>query len=267
MKASELNLSPFPSGASWWRNIAQLWRSVQHCRIQIPFTFAKSSVNFSTMKIKHSINLHKATTLLVVLALMAGYQNFTLGAWVYLVLHGGYGLIWLLKDRIYPDRQWEQEISPVQGAITFGLLGLYWVAPWILISSGTVPSIALVAAAIALNLFGIFLHFGSDAQKYFTLKYRSGLITEGFFARCRNPNYLGEVLIYFSFALLAQHWLPFLILTGVVVGIFIPNMRKKDESLSRYPEFAAYKANSGLLLPKLFKGSTPGQTVSTTSEL
>jgi hypothetical protein len=29
-------------------------------------------------------------------------------------------------------------------------------------------------------------------------------------------------------------------------------MLKKDRSLSRYPEFAAYKQNSGLLIPKLF---------------
>lgn len=217
------------------------------------------------MKSKHSINLHKGTTFFVVLALMAVYQNFTLGAWVYLALHGCYGFMWLLKDRIYPDRQWEQEISPIQGAIVFLLLLLYWVAPWLLISRETIPTIPLFAVAIALNLFGVFLHFGSDAQKYFTLKYRSGLITEGFFARCRNPNYLGEVLIYLSFALLAQHWLPFLILAGFVVGLFLPNMRRKDESLSRYPEFATYKANSGLLFPKLFGGSIQSQNVPSAS--
>ncbi|NEO45861.1 MAG: DUF1295 domain-containing protein, partial [Moorea sp. SIO4A3] len=101
-----------------------------------------------------------------------------------------------------------------------------------------------------------FLHYASDAQKYYTLKYRSGLITEGFFARCRNTNYLGEILIYSGFVMLAQHWLPFLILAAFIAGIFIPNMLKKDKSLSRYPEFADYKANSGLLLPQLFLATT-----------
>jgi hypothetical protein len=67
------------------------------------------------------------------------------------------------------------------------------------------------------------------------VKYRKGLITEGFFSRCRNPNYLGEILIYLGFALLAQHWLPFLVLGGFITGVFIPNMLKKDRSLSRYP--------------------------------
>ena len=203
------------------------------------------------MKSKHFINLHKGTTFLFVLGLMLIYQNFTLGPWVYLALHSTYGFLWLLKDRLYPDKQWEQEIPWWIGLVGFGVVSLYWVAPFILISSRVEPALPLVASAIALNILGIFLHYGSDAQKYYTLKYRSGLITEGFFARCRNPNYLGEISIYLAFAMLAMHWLPFVILGGFIAGIFIPNMLKKDQSLSRYPEFEFYKANSGLLFPKL----------------
>lgn len=204
------------------------------------------------MKIKYPINLHKGTTFIFVLSLMLAYQNFTLGPWVYLALHGTYGFLWLLKDRLYPDKQWEQEISWYLGLVTFGLVSLYWVAPFILISSGVEPALPLVATAIALNILGVFLHYVSDAQKYYTLKYKTGLITEGFFTRCRNTNYLGEILIYLAFAMLAMHWLPFVILGGFITGIFIPNMLKKDQSLSRYPEFEVYKTNSGLLFPKLF---------------
>ncbi|NCR10083.1 MAG: DUF1295 domain-containing protein [Microcystis aeruginosa LG13-11] len=208
------------------------------------------------MKIKHAINCHKFLTFLIILGLMAFYNNFALLAWIYLALHGTYGLMWLIKDRLYPDQQWEKEISVVMGIFTFIVLGLYWVAPFIIISGNVTATAPLISVAIAINIIGVLLHYGSDAQKYFTLKYREGLITEGFFSRSRNPNYLGEILIYLSFALLAQHWLPFLILGGFVAGIFIPNMRKKDQSLSRYPEFDAYKANSGLLLPKLLGRSS-----------
>ncbi|MBD2096172.1 DUF1295 domain-containing protein [Trichocoleus sp. FACHB-591] len=203
------------------------------------------------MKAKHIINLQKGLTGFVVLGLMWAYQNFTIGPWIYLALHGTYGLLWLLKDQLFPDKQWEQKISPGQGIFVGIILVLYWVAPFLLISRGVVPSAPLIAAAVALNILGVFLHYSSDAQKYFTLKYHPGLITEGFFARCRNTNYLGEVLIYSSFALLAQHWLPFVILALFAAGLFIPNMRKKDQSLARYPEFAEYKARSGLLLPQL----------------
>ena len=204
------------------------------------------------MKIKYAINLHKALTFVFVLALMVAYNNFTIAVLIYLALHGGYGILWLLKDRFYPDKQWEQEVPVATGIFTFFAIGLYWIAPFILISSGSQPSPMLMALAIFINLLGVFFAYGSDAQKYYTLKYKTGLITEGFFAHSRNPNYLGEILIYLSFALLAQHWLPFLILGGFIAGIFFPNMLKKDKSLSRYPEFEAYKERSGLLFPKLF---------------
>lgn len=212
------------------------------------------------MKVKHPVNLHKTSTSIFVLALMVIYQNFTIGAWVYLALHGTYGILWLLKDRIYPDKQWEQEFSLFTGIFTFFFIGLYWVAPFILISSGTIPSPPLIAFSISINILGVFLAYVSDAQKYFTLKYKPGLITEGFFARCRNTNYLGEICIYLGFALLTQHWLPFLILGLFVAVLFVPNMIKKDKSLSRYPEFEEYKANSGLLLPQLLGNSSEVDT-------
>ena len=49
----------------------------------------------------------------------------------------------------------------------------------------------------------------------------------------------------------SQHWLPFLIVAAWIAGFFVPNMRTKDASLSRYDGFAAYKARSGLLLPRV----------------
>jgi protein-S-isoprenylcysteine O-methyltransferase Ste14 len=207
------------------------------------------------MKLKHPINAHKGLTAPVILGMMATYDNFSTGPWIYLALHGGYGFLWLLKDRIYPDKRWEEDLSLGSGISTFVVLGVYWVAPWLLISRGAQPSSPIFAIAIFLNLLGVFLHYTSDAQKYFTLKYQPGLITEGFFARCRNTNYLGELFIYGSFALLSLHWLPFLILAAVAAGVFLPGMRQKDRSLSRYPEFERYKLQSGLLLPRFFGAS------------
>lgn len=205
------------------------------------------------MKVKHFVNLHKGSTFLFVLGLMIAYQNFTIGPWIYLSLHGTYGILWLLKDRIFPDKQWEQEIAFPIGLVGFGIISLYWIAPFILVSSRVEPALLLISAAVAINILGVFLHYGSDAQKYYTLKYKTGLITEGFFARCRNTNYLGEGLIYLAFAMLSMHWLPFIIWGGFIAGIFLPNMIKKDQSLARYPNFEIYKAHSGLLFPQLFK--------------
>lgn len=203
------------------------------------------------MKLKYPINLHKGSTAIFVVGLMFYYQNFSIGPWVYLALHGSYGFLWLLKDRMFPDKQWEQLVSVPYGIFVFLVLGLYWIAPWLLISQQIEPSAAIITAAVVLNMFGVMLHYGSDAQKYFTLKYKPGLITEGFFARCRNTNYLGELLIYSGFGLLTVSWIGFIGITAFFIGAFIPNMIKKDKSLSRYPDFENYKKQSGLLFPNL----------------
>ncbi len=205
------------------------------------------------MKLKHPINLHKGLTFFVVSGLMYYFSNFTITAQLYLALHGTYGFLWLLKDRWYPDRQWEKSISFSYSVLVFFSLCLYWAAPVILISQGSEPPNYILSLAVLINVWGIFLHFGSDAQKFYTLKYAPGLITEGFFANNRNVNYLGEFLIYFSFSLLAFHWIPFAVLAAFVVFVFLPNMVRKDKSLSRYPQFKAYCKSSGFAFPRLFK--------------
>jgi hypothetical protein len=49
------------------------------------------------MKLKHPLNLHKGLTFIFILGLMLVYDNFTIGAWIYLALHGTYGILWLFK--------------------------------------------------------------------------------------------------------------------------------------------------------------------------
>ena len=77
----------------------------------------------------------------------------------------------------------------------------YMIGPYLLISEHTVPPNWVFALASFLCISGVFLHYVSDAQKFFVLQLRKGLIQDGLFARTRNPNYLGELLIYGGFAL------------------------------------------------------------------
>lgn len=58
-------------------------------------------------------------------------------------------------------------------------------------------------------------------------------------------------MLYFSFALLAEHWLPWVVLAWVWLGVFLPNILGKEASMSRYPEWKAYKARTGILLPRV----------------
>jgi hypothetical protein len=119
------------------------------------------------MKLKHPLNLHKGLTFIFILGLMLVYDNFTIGAWIYLALHGTYGILWLFKDSLYPDKQWEQEVSFVKAILIFAVVSLYWVAPFILISRGTVPPPPLIAAAIAINIIGLFVSLNYSNLSWF----------------------------------------------------------------------------------------------------
>ncbi len=246
--------------------------------------------------LRAAIDAHKALTGPFVLALMAMYHTYTAAAWVYLALHGSYGVAWVLKDLTFPDRRWHRRVSLLgaTGALLF--LSLYWVAPAVLVlgSAGMVDpggwrpaGPEQRAAAIFLYGLGLVLMIGADLQKNLTLarwgggdgsavggagdRGRSdgaagpsssakagsapapgpGLITTGFFRHVRHPNYLGEMLIYGAFALVVDHWLPWVILAAIWVLYFLPNMLVMEARLSRYAEFDEWRARTGLLLPRL----------------
>jgi len=203
------------------------------------------------MKLNQIINLHKGLTAFVIAGLMIFYSNFTTGPFVYLALHGTYGILWLLKEKIFPDPYFKEKINLITSITGFIFLSSYWVAPFILISSQKFIPNYTIAISISINIIGVFLHFASDAQKYFTLKLKKDLIKEGFFKNVRNTNYLGEILIYLSFAILSMSVIPFLILSAFFFIVFLPRMIKKDKSLTKYDSFDEYKKKTGLIFPKL----------------
>lgn len=233
-----------------------------------------------------AIDLHKALTGPLVLGLMLAFQVFTVPAWIYLALHGSYGAAWVVKSRTFPDRRWQRRVGWRSALLVWVFLSFYWVAPVILVL-GTAGLLALggwapasapwLAAAVFVYALGLVLMVGADVQKNAALSGRggtdgrggsggsggigdrggrgaggSGLITGGFFARTRHPNYLGEMMIYGSFALVVGHWLPWLILAGVWGLFFLPAMLAIDASLSRYPEYDAWRERTGFLLPRVW---------------
>jgi protein-S-isoprenylcysteine O-methyltransferase Ste14 len=206
------------------------------------------------MKQKFFVNSHKGITWLAILLLMAAYGQWdNATAWVYLALHGTYGILWVLKSRIFPDKSWDRRVGWGYGLVNWLFLTLYWVAPWLLTSRGVMAPPWYLGTCVSLFTFGIFLHFTTDMQKHTSLKLEPDtLITDGMFNRSRNMNYLGELLIYLGFGLLAMHWAPVLIIGLAVAGVWLPNMLRKDKSLARYAGFEAYRRRSKLFIPFLF---------------
>lgn len=208
------------------------------------------------IKMAWVINLHKALTVPLVGALMLAYHNFSIVAWAYLALHGTYGFCWLLKHFAFRDAKWEIRITWTGAAFTFVLLGTYWIAPFLLVSQifnpeHIVPMNWLIALSISLHTLGIVIMIGSDCQKHYALKHQRSLITDGMFRLVRHPNYLGEMMVYASYALLVQHWIPWIVLAYWWTMVFLVNMLTIEASLSRYPEWQDYRARTAMLIPRL----------------
>jgi len=66
------------------------------------------------MKQKHFINSHKGATAPAVFLLIwyfGQWENTT--ALIYLALHGSYGIMWVLKSAIFPDKTWEADAHKI----------------------------------------------------------------------------------------------------------------------------------------------------------
>ncbi|CAK4078060.1 unnamed protein product [Aphanomyces euteiches] len=217
------------------------------------------------LPMRYLVNCQKGSTALFVLSLMIYFDNWSWGAYLYLasaftnvvclpdvvllVDHGTYGIIWLLKDMTVPDPAWDVYIT-IPSTLSSGIgLALYWAAGYIVVAHRVQVSPSLGALCVALNTLGSTLMIATDTQKYFTLKYKKGLITDGWLRWCRNTNYLGEMMIYLSFALLANHWIPYAWLAFIWSFVFMSNMINKDISLRKKDGGSVYVERSGFLVP------------------
>jgi protein-S-isoprenylcysteine O-methyltransferase Ste14 len=201
------------------------------------------------LKMAWVINLHKIITAFIIAGMMIHFEHFSNAAWVYLGLHGIYGYCWLVKDFGFRDGSFETRVTYGGAVMTYVLLvGWYWLLPYLFMSHHMEPSGVQIFAAIALHTLGITWMIAADCQKHFSLKYRRGLITEGVFTYTRNPNFLGEILIYGSYALLVNHAVGYAVLAYATL-FFYSRMQVKDESISRYPEWDAYAKQSNRLVP------------------
>ena len=205
------------------------------------------------LRIKHAINFHKLSCPVAIVTMLVWFQCRELHAYVYLGIHGMYGLTWLIKDQTFPHASWETPASIPSFIALYALMALFWIAPYLVITANSVPEPEVTLASIVSYILGFFfLHVG-DAQKYYTLRLKRGLMDDSMFARTRNPNYFGKLLIYSAFALLASaspYWyLPWCVNVLVWCVLFVPNWMNKDRRLSRHPGFTAYVDRSGLVLP------------------
>jgi len=212
------------------------------------------------------VNTMKMGVMPLCFALMYYYDNWSFGAYLIAAMHGSYGLMWNLKHCVIPDMFWVVKKCTVVSALSDAVvLCLYFSALFIVISQEVVVSPFIAFIAVQMYVYGIVLMMAADTQKYFVLKVRKGLISDGWFATCRNMNYFGEVLLYSSFAVVSQSWIPFACYMPIWFLIFGDRWLAKEESIRKKDGGVTYIARSCMILP--FSISHLGWLLETRQEL
>ena len=194
----------------------------------------------------------------MMLAWMYIFDNWSMISFFYLALHGSYGIVWLIKDFVFPDPNFLRKAT-ISSAINSWLivLGPYCYFGYLVASRQSPQEISNERMCVAMMVYviGVVLMMCTDAQKYFTLRENRKLLDDCFIKWSRNTNYVGEIMIYSSFALVIRLWTPWLILGWVWSFLFVSNMLSKDYSLSKKVGWEKYQAQSWMLFFK-FGGST-----------
>ncbi|MFM7676176.1 MAG: DUF1295 domain-containing protein [Synechococcus sp.] len=203
-----------------------------------------------------AINIAKVTTIfaLAVPAVLLGLQGERVV--LYLALHITYCVWWLVEQWLLPARQeqiFRDRIGPGLVVASVLYVGLFFSLPGWLAMANPAPLAPLtLALAVVLFSFGSLINTTADVQKTTARQLGEGLVCDGAWRRIRHVNYLGDLLRYSSFAVLAGSPWAWLVPLSVLL-VYAQRMNAKEESLAqRYPTFADYRSRSWRLLPGLW---------------
>lgn len=199
-----------------------------------------------------AINTAKVFTIVLLLAFAVIFGIQDLRQVIYLCLHIGYCLWWLLEQWFYPQRR-QMFNEPVGvGTFIFMLLfiGIFYALPGYLAFTNPV-SLSMTEAAIALPLytFGTLINATADVQKLTAKQYGAELVSDNIWRFSRNINYFGDLLRYLSFSVVAGSPWAYLV-PAAVLFTSLQRMSQKDQSMSaKYPNYADYQKSTRRLIP------------------
>ncbi|GAB5453518.1 MAG: DUF1295 domain-containing protein [Halioglobus sp.] len=156
---------------------------------------------------------------------------------------------------------------------TWSLQGL-----WVLVTAGAAltaitsphqPPLGLLdMAGAALWLFGFAIEVVADRQKrqFRRSQGEQGFIDVGLWSRSRHPNYFGEIVLWAGIALMAAPaltgWQYVALVSPLFVYVLLTRIsgvplleRKADRRWGDDPGYTAYKANTPVLVPRLFRAA------------
>ena len=203
-----------------------------------------------------AINAAKALTILLLLVLAATLGVRDMRQVLYLSLHISYCLWWLIEQWLFPLRKEQLFTERVGlGGFVMALLfiGVLYALPGLAAFLNPEPIDAqTVALGLGLFIFGSLINATADVQKMTAKAMGAGLVADGIWRRVRHVNYLGDLLRYLSFAVVAGLAWAYVV-PALVLLIYLQRIGQKEQQMgAKYGEFAAYQGRSTRLLPWLW---------------
>ncbi len=199
-----------------------------------------------------AINIAKVITILCLVTLCWVYGIQDERQVIYLCLHIGYCSWWLLEQWLFPNRRnifaEPANLATLIAVVLF--VGVFYALPGYLAFTNSMPiSYWAIAIALPLYIFGSLINTSADVQKMTAKSMGAGLVKDGAWRHVRNINYLGDLMRYTSFAVVAGSPWAY-ILPGTIAALYAQRILQKEQSMgNKYPDFEDYQANSSRLLP------------------
>lgn len=203
-----------------------------------------------------AINLAKMITILLLGSFAIAFGVSGMRQVIYLCLHIGYCVWWLLEQWLYPERRrviFNEPINIVGIVFTVLFVGIFYALPGFLAFTNPEP-ISLLAVAIALPLyyFGSLINTSADVQKLTAKQQGVGLVRDGIWRFARHINYFGDLLRYLSFSIVAGSVWGYLVPAAIAVFYWQRIQARERSMLEKYENYSDYQQTSKRLIPLIW---------------
>lgn len=200
-----------------------------------------------------AVNAAKGFTVFCLLGLALVYGIHDQRQVLYLCLHISYCVWWLFEQWLFPQRRQQlftEKIGWLTTLLILLVVGVFYALPGFLAFTNPYPiTYTAIAVALPLYIFGSLINTGADVQKITAKQMGATLVSNEAWRSVRNINYLGDLMRYTSFSVVAGSAWAF-VLPGAILLLYIQRIQQKEQAMAaKYPNFAEYQASSVRLLP------------------
>lgn len=203
-----------------------------------------------------AINWAKGLTILCLISFSLFFGIQDQRQIIYLCLHISYCLWWMFEQVLFPQRR--QQIFTEKGGLvmliaTLLFTGVFYSLPGYLAFINPDPIDYLsICVALPLYIFGSLINTSADIQKMTAKSERGGLVDDGIWRALRHVNYLGDLMRYISFSVVAGSIWAY-ILPCIITLLYVQRINQKEQAMvEKYAEFETYQKRSSRLIPGIW---------------